>query len=125
MKIDREKLKGKAEIRLINRPAEFGPEGSFAYDTQAENDEVIAGILRDVENGNDWAWCDVEVRAEFADMVGCDHLGGCSYENEKEFTAGGYYDDMVNAAVEELAQKLERAFTAITVVHTTDPTKER
>lgn len=111
MKIDRNKLKGKAEIEIRLHDEDHGPEDSFddERDVQWARDQLASGNL--------WGWCCVEVRASFADWRASDFLGGCSYENEDAFKVpGGYYDDMVNSAIEELALKMERALSAIEAV---------
>jgi hypothetical protein len=52
---------------------------------------------------NKWEWCDVEVRAEWHSLAASDYLGCCSYKNQKEFCQpGGYYDDMVQAVLDDL-----------------------
>lgn len=118
MKIDREKLKAKAEIDILLHENDFPPEDSF------DDPRDVAWAKEQIEAGNEWGWCCVQVRARFADWTGSDFLGGCSYENERAFKVpGGYYEDMVNNAIEELAQQMERALSALEVVKT-DPLVE-
>ena len=113
MKIDREKLKKACEIEIRLHPEDTHPRDHFGYDTKEENDAAVAHVLALAER-TEWGWCTVEVRAEFAGMVGNDYLGGCSYESERDFCQpGGYYDDMVDQAVEDLAVKLEKTLNAI------------
>lgn len=67
-------------------------------------------IRSQLESGNEWAWCSVTVRVTLGDAFAEDHLGGCSYESKAAFTApGGYYDDMVHQACNELATMLEES----------------
>lgn len=111
MKIDREKLKARAEIEIRVHENDFHPKDSF------DDERDVKWALDQLASGNEWGWCCVEVRASFADWRASDFLGGCSYENEDAFKVpGGYYDDMVNSAIEELALKMERALSAIEVV---------
>ena len=76
--------------------------GDDDLDTQAENE-----IIEDYNNGNEWAWCTVRVTARWRDFVGADFLGGCSYESEKDFIAGGYYEDMKARALATLNNELK------------------
>ena len=71
--------------------------------------EAEQWIHRQLDNGNDWAWCTVRVTAEFEGLLGDDYLGCCSYKSEDDFKQpGGYYDDMKACALAELNAKLSR-----------------
>lgn len=70
--------------------------GDNAYDTEQEDK-----ILADLE-WNEWAWCHVEVKGTWHGIQASAHLGCCSYESEKDFIEGGYYDDMKYQVVQEL-----------------------
>lgn len=108
MKIDREKLRAKADIQIVLHQSDFHPRDSF------ETQEDIDWALSQLERGNDWGWCCVEVRAAYGGHTASDFLGGCSYADERTFKVlGGYYEDMVWAAVDELARTLEHAYAAI------------
>lgn len=80
--------------------------GDDAYDKKVEDE-----IIRRVDNGDDWAWCTVEVDAIFfpkggqaARITGRTSLGGCSYKDEEDFKQeGGYYPQMQDDALRELA----------------------
>lgn len=78
--------------------------GDDALDKEIE-DEIIARL----ENGDQWAWCCVHVTAKWRGLEGCDTLGGCSYKDEADFMAGGYYDDMRMEALERLNLEVEAA----------------
>lgn len=107
MTIDREKLKALAKIEILVHHEDADPLDSFGYDTKEEN-EVAARQVRELADRTEWGWCVVEVRATFAGVVGRDVLGGCSYESEADFKSpGGYYDDMVSTALDDLATQLE------------------
>ena len=60
------------------------------------------GIYNRLENGDIWAWCTVEVIAEFEGCKGSDFLGCCSYHDETDFKTGGYWEDMKGEAFREL-----------------------
>ena len=72
-------------------------------ETDAENERIIRERL---QSGDDWAWCVVTVTATLGPWSGRDVLCGCSYLNEKDFRAGGYYDDMQEEAIARLASNL-------------------
>jgi hypothetical protein len=62
--------------------------GDDALDRACE-DELLARL----ERGDEWAWCQVGVTVAVGDLSATQWLGGCSYEGEADFRAGGYYDD--------------------------------
>lgn len=115
MKIDREKLKKLCEIRLLAEQDEMSVRGNaMASGDDAEDKRVEDEIIKRLDDGDIWAWAAVTVRAEYAGLVGEDHLGGCSYKDAAQFKEpGDYYDDMIDTAVEELAKALEHANTKI------------
>lgn len=76
--------------------------GDDAVDRKAE--QVIREKL---EAGLEWAWCDLEVRAEAQDgaLAGSDFLGCCSYDDLQHFESDGYFHDMKVNAIAELKMK--------------------
>ena len=72
---------------------------------RALEDEIIARL----DAGDLWAWCCVIVEAHWRGFVGGDSLGGCCYADEKDFKAGGYFDDMQTTALDALQAAVERA----------------
>src|SRR5690606_25924516 len=56
---------------------------------RAENE-----VLERLEAGDLWAWCTVRVVARLGDLEGSDFLGCCSYKDEADFMASGYFEDM-------------------------------
>ena len=88
--------------------------GDDGLDRQVEDE-----ILQRVEQGDEWAWCHVKVTiyASCVRMVECgmaitvdtwanDNLGCCSYMDEDEFKAGGYYEDMVKTCIDAINGRL-------------------
>lgn len=78
-----------------------------AFD-QATEDEILARLVR----GDQWAWCTVKVTGTYKGLTASDYLGCCSYDNEQNFIAGGYYDDMVARVRQDLltqVQEIKRA----------------
>lgn len=55
-------------------------------------------IGEELARGNQWAWCAVVVKAEYAGYVGFDYLGCCSYASEEDFRASVYFEDMKQEA---------------------------
>jgi len=102
MKIDLEKLKKVAAVKLFVEPEDRSYVGEF-------DDPTCVEWIRDqLARGNEWAWCIVKVSATYKGITCSDYLGGCAYESRQSFMAGGgYYDDMVHTALTELAGELE------------------
>jgi len=65
--------------------------------------EVEDKIINDLENGDEWAWCTVEVRASFHELHASAFLGCVSTKDEESFKSEGYYEDMVAEATNALA----------------------
>lgn len=59
----------------------------------------------------DWIWCCVKVSAchDGLGLIASDFLGGCSYKNESDFKACGYYEDMQQTALDELLVEIRHA----------------
>lgn len=80
--------------------------GDDIYDKEVE-DEIISRL----NNGDVWAWANVTITASWSGLYGSDNLGGCSYKNEDDFiNSGHYYDSMVDAAVNDLNNKIAKIF---------------
>jgi len=81
--------------------------GDDAADRECE-DEILARL----ERGDVWAWAAVTVRVTWTapsgrQYRGEDHLGACSYRDERDFREpGGYFDDMVGEALSRLNVEL-------------------
>lgn len=108
MKIDRAKLRAVADIRLWREPDDLQIEGNALASGDEEEDRRAEKWVRDqLASGNEWAWCVAIVWVEFAGVTERETLGACSYESERDFRAGGYYEDMVGEAIDRLAERLE------------------
>lgn len=70
-------------------------------------------ILMRLRYGDLWAWARVTVCASIEIdgqiFVGKDHLSGCSYRDEVEFKADGYFEQMKREAVADLCTELKVA----------------
>jgi hypothetical protein len=102
VKIDRAKLQKVATIKLIRED-----EDSHFTDGHFDDAETVVWINEQLSRGNEWAWCVAHVTATYGGLKGEDYLGGCSYESEANFRADGYFESMVDDALEELAKALE------------------
>ena len=101
------RLKERAEITIECLPEEIEIEGNASCWNDGTDEAYAQSIRDDLERGNDWAWCQVKVTATFEGMSASDYLGGCSYESEHAFKdPHGYYPDMVNRAIEGLADAI-------------------
>lgn len=75
--------------------------GDIEFDKKVENK-----IIEEVQKGNEWAWCNVEVYGDYNGIFASAHLGCCSYENKEEFINGGYYDSMREDILKDIQSKL-------------------
>ena len=72
--------------------------------------EAIEYVKKELERGNDWAWCTVIMRAHYKGWKGEAFLGSCSYKDEKDFRENsGYYEDLKKEALHELISSTEFA----------------
>lgn len=82
------------------------------YDDPVLNDQV----LRNLANGNQWAWCSAHLTASYTAHDGTeftydDYLGGCSYESAEDFMQpGGYYDDMKDDAYRNILYQFQKHY---------------
>jgi hypothetical protein len=94
----------------INCLSEFIPiRGNVCSIDEKHDRECENKVIKSLENGNEWAWCCVEVIAyiDGIDLIGVDHLGGCSYKSEKDFKrSSGYYQDMKHEAKRHLLAQI-------------------
>ena len=80
--------------------------GDDAFDREVEHN-----ILTRVHQGEVWAWAAVTVTVSWGQFSAPDHLGCCSYADEEDFRQpDGYFDDMVDQALEELNQLVLNAY---------------
>ena len=81
---------------------------AMASGDPAVDKEVEDEVIRQLNSGNEWAWCSITVTATWESLSGkeysaSDHLGCCSYKSKQDFIeAGDYYPDMVNNALTQL-----------------------
>jgi hypothetical protein len=91
-------------------PEDSPPEGHFASGDD-EFDRKICAEIREKAEWNSWAWCCIKVTVSWRGHSASDYLGACSYDSKEEFVSeGGYYDDMVDRALEELNDEVRCAY---------------
>ena len=106
------KKSGKVVISLSADPDHMPIRGNFDSGDKVADEKLEDELIKRSENGDVWAWAEVTVRAilitphPMENIIGEDHLGGCSYESEADFRKDGYYDDMVNEALGKIADQL-------------------
>lgn len=77
--------------------------GDDEFDVQQED---IA--IEQLNDGNQWAWCAVQVVGRYKGLTADDYLGCCSYRNKADFMQpGGYYYDMQELVRAELQAQLD------------------
>lgn len=87
---------------------DFHPRDCFDY----EEDEMQE-LCRKIDVGL-YAWFAVRVEAyKGGILLGSDYLGGCLYDSPKQFIEmNDYYSDMVDNAIQEAKNALERLYAA-------------
>ena len=106
--ITREELRP-YEIRIINKPCDTPVRGNVsASGNDREYREVENNILRRLKDGDEWAWCDVKVEIQKHGYVGeSSWIGGVNCEDKEDFKNSGYYEDLVEEALENLNYNIE------------------
>lgn len=95
------------------------PENYSEIEGNAGTKDIEAWVKQQLADGNELAWCRIDVRARWTDdyadktYEGHDYLGHCSYRNRADFIQpGGYYDDMKQQAFYDLLAHYEAGETA-------------
>ena len=86
-------------VRLIATQDDTPVRGNALSSGDDEDDRKYEDlILARLNTGDVWAWAQVEVQATLPDgRTGSAHLGGCCYEDEKDFkTDNPYYEDLID-----------------------------
>jgi len=97
------------EIEVEGSDVEVRGNAMCSGDADADREYEDAIIAR-INDGDVWAWALVRVVARYDgidDAYGDDYLSGCSYADEDDFKADGYYEDMCEVAKKELYTVLE------------------
>lgn len=104
------------EFNVWAEPEDTPVEGAFATGEDELDRELEEKIKRELEAGNEWAWCVAVVQASWTDpesgntFTGEEYLGACSYDSEEDFKQeGGYYEQMKDEAYEDMLMEVEDA----------------
>jgi hypothetical protein len=82
------------DIVLSFAPEHYAPDWDMTEEEKVDLfDRIDRGVLL-------WFMARVEVK-KAGITLGSDYLGGCCYESVLDFMRGGYYDDMIDAAMRE------------------------
>lgn len=95
------------------------PETDISFRQEFRDDpQTVEWIANQLADGNDWAWCMVDVAANWTNPLtdqeyeGHAYLGGCSYESEESFKhPDGYYPQMKREAYDDLIKQIEQDLT--------------
>lgn len=93
------------EYRIECLPEHVEIRGNVLASGDAEEDKRAEdAVIKQLNSGNEWAWCCVKVTAyiEGLPIEGTDYLGCCSYRSQHDFEQDGYFEDMKNRALEDL-----------------------
>ena len=108
MKIDLALLRKEVTVTLEHEHEDSAyTDGHFQREDGSNDDEICEWIRDELQSGNYWAWCVAHVTVEYNDFKAEEWLGGCSYRSKEDFITGGYYESMINEALEALARNLE------------------
>jgi len=113
MKAPRKLKASEVVVRLEVKPEDVSVSGSFASGEPERDREQEREVLARLNRGDEWAWFCAKVTVSWGSFSATEHLGCCSYASEEDFKKGGYYDDMVTNALEELNQQVAAAWTEI------------
>ena len=104
-----------ATIRVLAEPDFVPVEGNACVSgDRAFDREVEQRILAHLERGDVWAWAAVTIIVTWTPFEARTHLSCCSYADEDDFKqSGGYFDDMVEEALEELNRSVYEAYQRI------------
>jgi hypothetical protein len=109
----RELRADEVEFVTLCHPEDISIEGNCMASGDDEVDATQEQWVRDqLDGGNEWAWCMVEVVARWKGWEGRDTLGGCSYLSREDFCRdenGYYWPDMKAAALDALNAELAEA----------------
>jgi hypothetical protein len=104
----------KISIRLDVEQEDIPIEGNvLASGDEKQDREAEEEVRRRLDQGDVWAWAYVKIEARIVldgqAFIGKASLGGCSYKDEADFKAGGYYDDLKNEVIEDMWQCVREA----------------
>ena len=114
----KEESSGDYRFRWYVMPDDTPVQGNaLASGDEAEDKRYEGAILRRLDRGDVWAWCVVECECTHTSsgIKGSDYLGGCTYEDAKEFLFTFGHDgwDMIKNSREACEAECERLRKAL------------
>lgn len=106
------------QVRIVAEPEDTTPLDSYCVPGIISKDDpdahrFVEKVQEMIDEYGLWGWCCVRVEVRLGPLVGKEYLGGCSYEGENEFRNGGYYEQMVEAALSNLQYQVDELFPLI------------
>ena len=94
---------------LRPEPEDCSVRGNALASGDDEQDKACEdNIIRELDNGNEWAWCCAVLTGRYKGLKAVETLGCCSYASEADFRQpGGYFDDMQASVLADLQAQLE------------------
>lgn len=100
-------------VTLVPEEEDVALEGHFESGDADQDKELEERLIRRLERGDRWAWCCAAVTVSWGGWKETAYLGCCSYDGEDDFRKGGYYEQMVEEALEDLNKTLARTFSEL------------
>lgn len=115
------KLKEKdVQFELIAHPEETPIKGNVMDCGKDQEDHKAEQMVQEqLESGNMWAWCTVEVKATWQNFTYSDFIGCCSFKSQQDFEQL-YYDDMAQTCLAELNEMVANTFNKLAFKGATD-----
>ena len=97
------------EFKIVIHPEDLQIRGNAIASGDENYDKKIEQfIIDDLESGNLWAWCCVEVIGHYKEVLTAScFLGGCSYKNEDDFKVCDYFECMKDEIVNQLNSQIK------------------
>ncbi len=96
----------KAEDALESPLESYAVKGIVSADSP-ECFQFCYNVQEMIDEHGLWGWCSVHVAARFGPLYGHAYLGGCSYKDEDDFKAGGYFEQLRDEAIAELQWQID------------------
>ena len=97
------------DVKFIIRalPEDNGPEGVFNSGNTDRQAKTCLRIRKEME-WNVWAWCIVQVKAQYMGLTAVEYLGACNYKSQSQFEEDYYYDQMKRLCIDSLCKQIEQ-----------------
>ena len=89
--------------KIETLPEDMHPNDCFGLEPEDQK-RVVNSILKDMQ-WNEWAWCMVKVTGIYNGLTSYTVLGGCNFDDEKQFIECGYFSDMQCEVLDDLNKR--------------------